>query len=45
MPGGRGGWDAWLARYDLCHPDCTADGSLTVADFGCIQGKYVFGCP
>ncbi|MFM9995035.1 MAG: hypothetical protein ACKVU4_04450 [Phycisphaerales bacterium] len=23
-----------------CYPDCTNDGSLSVADFGCFQGKY-----
>ncbi|MFM9994436.1 MAG: WD40/YVTN/BNR-like repeat-containing protein [Phycisphaerales bacterium] len=26
-----------------CYPDCNASGSLTVADFGCFQGKYVLG--
>ncbi|MFM9996641.1 MAG: GC-type dockerin domain-anchored protein [Phycisphaerales bacterium] len=26
-----------------CYPDCNADGALTVADFGCFQGKYVTG--
>ncbi|MFM9995970.1 MAG: hypothetical protein ACKVU4_09225, partial [Phycisphaerales bacterium] len=26
-----------------CYPDCNADGGLTVADFGCFQGKYVLG--
>ncbi len=23
-----------------CYPDCNADGSLTIADFGCFQGKF-----
>ncbi|MFM9994250.1 MAG: hypothetical protein ACKVU4_00455 [Phycisphaerales bacterium] len=44
-PGGGGFNDAWLARYDLCYPDCTGDGAQTVADFGCFQGKYVLGDP
>ncbi|MFM9996465.1 MAG: hypothetical protein ACKVU4_11775 [Phycisphaerales bacterium] len=26
-----------------CYPDCNNSGSLTVADFGCFQGKYVLG--
>ena len=44
--GGGGGFaDAWLARYDLCYPDCTGDGAQTVADFGCFQSKYVLGDP
>ena len=25
------------------YPDCNADGSLTVADFGCFQTKFVAG--
>ncbi|MFM9995959.1 MAG: hypothetical protein ACKVU4_09170 [Phycisphaerales bacterium] len=28
-----------------CYPDCNTSGNLTVADFGCFQGKYVLGCP
>ncbi|MFM9995544.1 MAG: hypothetical protein ACKVU4_07050 [Phycisphaerales bacterium] len=28
---------------DACYPDCNASGGLTVADFGCFQGKYVLG--
>ncbi len=28
-----------------CYPDCTADGALTVADFGCFQTKFVLGDP
>ncbi|MFM9994599.1 MAG: M12 family metallopeptidase [Phycisphaerales bacterium] len=27
------------------YPDCNASGSLTVADFGCFQTKYVLGDP
>ncbi|MFM9997154.1 MAG: hypothetical protein ACKVU4_15300 [Phycisphaerales bacterium] len=26
-----------------CYPDCNESGNLTVADFGCFQGKYVLG--
>ncbi|MFM9996940.1 MAG: hypothetical protein ACKVU4_14210 [Phycisphaerales bacterium] len=26
-----------------CYPDCTGEGTLSVADFGCFQGKYVLG--
>ncbi|MFM9994522.1 MAG: hypothetical protein ACKVU4_01840 [Phycisphaerales bacterium] len=26
-----------------CYPDCNTSGNLTVADFGCFQGKYVLG--
>ncbi|MFM9995064.1 MAG: hypothetical protein ACKVU4_04600 [Phycisphaerales bacterium] len=26
-----------------CYPDCNDSGNLTVADFGCFQGKYVLG--
>jgi hypothetical protein len=44
-PGGGGGLDAWLARYDLCYSDCNADGALTVADFGCFQTMFVAGDP
>ncbi|MFM9995994.1 MAG: M12 family metallo-peptidase [Phycisphaerales bacterium] len=28
---------------ELCYPDCNGSGTLTVADFGCFQGKYVLG--
>ncbi len=28
-----------------CYPDCNGDGSLTVADFGCFQTKFVAGDP
>ncbi|MFM9994696.1 MAG: hypothetical protein ACKVU4_02720 [Phycisphaerales bacterium] len=30
-----------LAFPDGCYADCTGDGGLTVADFGCFQGRYV----
>jgi hypothetical protein len=40
-PGGGGGDDAWLARYDLCYADCNADGVLTVQDFGCFQTRFI----
>ncbi|MFM9995165.1 MAG: hypothetical protein ACKVU4_05125 [Phycisphaerales bacterium] len=32
-----------IAHADACFPDCNADGSLTVADFGCFQTRYVLG--
>ena len=28
-----------------CYPDCNGSGSLTVADFGCFQTKFVIGDP
>ncbi len=34
--------------YDVgtpCYPDCTGEGSLTVADFGCFQTRFVAGDP
>ena len=40
-PGGGGFDDAWLARYDICYPDCNADGVLTVPDFGCFQTRFI----
>ncbi|MFM9995797.1 MAG: hypothetical protein ACKVU4_08355 [Phycisphaerales bacterium] len=27
----------------ICYPDCNESRTLTVADFGCFQGKYVLG--
>ncbi|MFM9996844.1 MAG: M12 family metallopeptidase [Phycisphaerales bacterium] len=30
-------------RGSSCYPDCNESGTLTVADFGCFQGKYVLG--
>ncbi|MFM9996205.1 MAG: hypothetical protein ACKVU4_10430 [Phycisphaerales bacterium] len=35
--------DVSLTPNNPCYPDCNASGSLTVADFGCFQGKYVLG--
>ncbi len=29
----------------VCYADCNADGSLTVADFGCFQTRFVAGDP
>ncbi len=35
-----------LKRTDTpCYADCTKDGSLTVADFGCFQTRFVAGDP
>ncbi|MFM9997257.1 MAG: hypothetical protein ACKVU4_15820 [Phycisphaerales bacterium] len=28
---------------DSCYPDCNDSGTLTVADFGCFQSRYVLG--
>lgn len=28
-----------------CYPDCNVDGTLTVADFGCFQAKFVAADP
>jgi hypothetical protein len=28
-----------------CYADCNNDGGLTIADFGCLQTKFVAGCP
>ncbi len=28
-----------------CYPDCTGEGLLTIADFGCFQTKFVAGDP
>jgi probable HAF family extracellular repeat protein len=38
---------AWLVRGlpEFCYPDCNADGSLTVADFGCFQTQFVASHP
>ncbi len=30
---------------DTCYPDCTGEGQLTIADFGCFQTKFVAGDP
>ncbi len=31
--------------FDPCYADCTAEGSLTIADFGCFQTRFVAGDP
>ncbi len=35
--------EGWVARLGAppCYPDCNADRSLTVADFGCFQTRLV----
>ncbi len=42
-------YDAWLGRFGPgfvdCYADCNTDDSLTVADFGCFQTKFVVGDP
>jgi probable HAF family extracellular repeat protein len=38
------GWIAFLGEA-VCYPDCNVDGTLTVADFGCFQTKFVAGDP
>ncbi len=42
-----GHFEAWIAFLGdtVCYPDCTADGALTVADFGCFQTKFVAADP
>ncbi len=37
-------WARWHCPAS-CYPDCNTDGSLTVADFGCFQTKFVAGDP
>ena len=48
-PMGGGGYEIvggfWPGCAESCYPDCTADGMLTVADFGCFQTKFVLGEP
>ncbi len=41
------GGEQWvtLRVTDSCYPDCNQSGSLTVADFGCFQTKFVGGDP
>jgi hypothetical protein len=35
-----------VARWGCgCYPDCTGDGALTVADFGCFQTKFAAANP
>ena len=45
--GPAGNVTAWdnLRIEKVCYPDCTGDGALTVADFGCFQTKFVVGDP
>ncbi len=35
----------WPGALDTCYPDCNTDASLTVADFGCFQTKFVAADP
>jgi FG-GAP-like repeat/FG-GAP repeat len=43
-PGFSGG--VFVAAADSgCYADCTGDGALTIADFGCFQTKFVGGSP
>ncbi len=35
----------WVHGPPSCYPDCNANGSLTVADFGCFQTKFVLADP
>ncbi|MFM9996197.1 MAG: hypothetical protein ACKVU4_10390 [Phycisphaerales bacterium] len=39
----RGGFWGSPSGPPPCYPDCNNSGNLTVADFGCFQGKYVLG--
>ncbi|MFM9994863.1 MAG: hypothetical protein ACKVU4_03575 [Phycisphaerales bacterium] len=34
---------AWNSKGGTCYADCNLSGGLSVADFGCFQGKYVLG--
>ena len=34
-----------LSPETSCYADCSGDGALTVADFGCFQTKFVLGDP
>ncbi len=40
-----GSFTAPVALTVLCYADCTGEGQLTVADFGCFQTKFVSGDP
>ncbi|MCH8269587.1 MAG: hypothetical protein IH985_00055 [Planctomycetes bacterium] len=42
-----GGWDAFLARYEIdsCYPDCDFNGVLDIFDFLCFQNSFVLGEP
>ncbi len=38
--------EAWIADLGpVCYPDCTEDGQLTIADFGCFQTRFVAADP
>ncbi|MFM9996107.1 MAG: FG-GAP repeat domain-containing protein [Phycisphaerales bacterium] len=42
------GWKVFIRQScpaPPCYADCNTSGSLTVADFGCFQGKFVLGDP
>ncbi|MFM9996580.1 MAG: C-type lectin domain-containing protein [Phycisphaerales bacterium] len=43
LPAGLTVYGAVEVEASSCYPDCNESGSLTVADFGCFQGKYVLG--
>ncbi len=53
MPGGNPrGWQVdgiqirrSLTTCETCYADCTGNGVLTVADFGCFQTRFVAGDP
>jgi hypothetical protein len=34
-----------LACPRICYPDCDGSSTLTVADFGCFQARFVAGDP
>ncbi len=37
--------EGFLVILSVCYPDCNADGSLTIADFGCFQTRFVVSDP
>ncbi len=37
----NGTWGHGFAMLPVCGADCTADGALTIADFGCFQTLFV----
>jgi hypothetical protein len=41
----RGGFIPAGAGAPACYPDCNADGSLNLSDFGCFQTKFALGDP
>ena len=38
-------WGCPLPPGGACYPDCNADGTRNLADFGCFQTKFALGCP